>query len=294
MRARSFGVLRLAMPVKAAIQRFAFLLLAAAAAALLVLGKADLALIDRLKAEANDGALPILEVLRQPVVAVHSAIAEVNELIHLRSENARLRQENTRLLEWQEAARRYERDDASFRRLLKMTNGPAATFISAHVVGDSASAFVRTMLIDAGARDGVEKGQAVVNELGLVGRVIEVGQRSARVLLLTDLNSRIPINIEGARYRGIMAGDNTDKPRIEYLPPTAQVQVGERIITSGDGGFLPPGLGIGVVTSIDGGVIRAQPFVDWNRLDVVSLVRYSFPSPNDGEAPSAQRYGGRR
>jgi rod shape-determining protein MreC len=282
------------MPVKAAIQRFAFLLLAAAAAALLVLGKADVALIERLRAEANDGALPILEVLRQPVVAIHSAIAEVNELIDLRTENARLRQENARLLEWQEAARRYERDNASFRRLLKVTNGPVATFISAHVVGDSASAFVRTMLIDAGSRDGVEKGQAVVNDLGLVGRVIEVGQRSARVLLLTDLNSRIPITIEGARYRGIMAGDNTDKPRIEYLPPTAQVQVGDRLITSGDGGFLPPGLAIGLVTSVDGGLIRAQPFVDWNRLDVVSLVRYDFPSPSDVDVPSGDRSGGRR
>jgi len=292
VKVRSFGVLRLAQPMKAAIQRFAFLLLAASAAALLVLGKADVALIERLRAAANDGALPILEVLRQPVAAVHSVIVEANELLNLRSENARLRQENARLLEWQDVARRYERDNASFRRLLKMTDGPVATFISAHVVGDSASAFVRTMLIDAGSRDGVEKGQAVVNDLGLVGRVIEVGQRSARVLLLTDLNSRIPITVESSHYRGIIAGDNTDRPRIEYLPPTAQVQVGDRIITSGDGGFLPPGLAIGQITSIDGGVIRAQPFVNWNRLDVVSLVRYSFPPPTDKPTPSADHFGG--
>lgn len=293
MRPRGLGVMRLAVPVKAAIQRFAFVLLAAAAAALLVLGKADIALIERVRAEVDDVAAPALAALREPVALTRRVVASVGELLNLRAENARLREENARLLEWEVAARAYERDNASFRRMLKVTTEPLSTFISAHVIGDSASAFVRTMLLDAGNRDGVEKGQAVVNEAGLAGRVVEVGQRSARILLLTDLNSRIPVKIEGSRYRGIMAGDNTDQPRIEYLPATAPVQAGDRIVTSGDGGLLPPGIAVGTVSSVSGGTIRVQPFTDWNRLDVVSVVRYSFPSPS-GDAPLSNRYGGRR
>lgn len=295
MRSRSFGVLRLAQPVKAAAQRFAFLLLAGTAAALLILGKADIALIERFRSEIGDVVAPVLSVLRQPVAAIRDVIGQARELANLRSENVRLREENSRLHEWEEAARRYERDNASLRRLLKVTNGPLSTFVSAHIVGDSGSAFVRTMLLDAGGRDGVEKGQAVVSEAGMVGRVVEVGQRSARVLLLTDLNSRIPVRIDGKQYRGVLSGDNSDQPRVDFLPATAQVQAGDRVITSGDGGLLPSGIEIGIVTSVIDGAVRVQPFADWHDLDAVSVVRFSLSVPADeNDGRNNTRYGGRR
>jgi rod shape-determining protein MreC len=70
--------------------------------------------------------------------------------------------------------------------------------------------------------------------------VTEVGDRSARVLLITDLNSRIPVVIESSRDQAILAGDNSDRPRLDYLRPNARVTPGDRVVTSGLGRHLPP------------------------------------------------------
>ena len=83
---------------------------------------------------------------------------------------------------------------------------------------------------------------------GLVGRVAELGDHAARILLLTDLNSRVPVVIEETRERAILSGDNTERPALAYLPPDARVSSGQRVVTSGSGGVLPAGLPIGTVT----------------------------------------------
>ena len=282
-------MLRIAMPVKAMAQRFAFLLLIGAATGLLILGKADVLLMERLRTTVSDLLAPILTAMSQPIRATEAVVDNARELLNLRQENARLREENARLLAWQDVARRLEQDNARYRQLLHITSDPVSTFVSARVVGDSGSAFVRTMLLNAGTRDGVEKGQAVLGAEGLAGRIIEVGQRSSRLLLLTDLNSRIPIMLENSRYRGILAGDNSDQPRIDYLPINAQVSPGDRVITSGSGGLFPQGLPIGVIASVSDGTIRVQPLADWHRLEVVSAVRFNLPKPDTTEPRAGAR-----
>jgi rod shape-determining protein MreC len=272
--------MRYAVPIRVLLQRFAYLLLVLMAFMLLVLGKADLALIDRARVTAMDGLAPVLNVIRQPIDAVHAVVRGFNDLLYLRSENARLREENARLLAWREAAARYERENARLRNLLHVTGEPITTFISASVVGESASTFFRTMLLNAGAREGVEKGQAAVAAEGLAGRVMEVGQRSSRILLVTDLNSRIPVMLEQSRTRAILAGDNTELPRLEYLPSSAQVSPGDRIITSGHGGGVPAGIPVGVIASMTDGVVRVQPFVPFDRLEVVSIARHGLTKPS--------------
>jgi rod shape-determining protein MreC len=287
MASRPSRVLRYAVPIRVLLHRFAYLLLVLMAFMLLVLGKADLALIDRARVTAMDTMSPVLNVIRQPVDAVRSLAQSVNDMIYLRSENARLREENARLLAWRDMAMRHERENARLRNLLRVTGEPVTTFVSASVVGESAATFVRTMLLNAGARDGVEKGQAAVAADGLAGRVMELGQRSSRLLLITDLNSRIPVVLEQARVRAILAGDNTDLPRLEYLPSSAQVSPGDRIVTSGHGGGIPPGIPVGVVASVTDGMIRVQPYVALDRLETVSIARHSFPKVEPRPDPTA-------
>ena len=137
-------------------------------------------------------------------------------------------------------------------------------------------AFVRTVLINAGERNGIEKGQAAVTGDGLAGRIAEVGQRSARVLLLTDINSRVPEVVGNVRDRAVMAGDNANAPELLYLGPTAKVKIGDRVNTSGQGGVFPPGLPIGVVSSVSEKGIRVKPFVDWSHMEVLRIVDYEM------------------
>ncbi|MGH6920845.1 MAG: rod shape-determining protein MreC, partial [Geminicoccaceae bacterium] len=145
----------------------------------------------------------------------------------------------------------------------------------ARVVADAGGPFVHTVLVDAGTDQGVVKGMAAVNERGLVGRVIEVGRRSARVLLLTDFNSRVPVMVEPARDQAILAGDNSREPGLIFLPLNPRMAVGQRVVTSGRGGVLPPGLAVGRISAIDDRKIAVAPVVDWDRLEYVRLLEYS-------------------
>jgi rod shape-determining protein MreC len=126
---------------------------------------------------------------------------------------------------------------------------------------------------------------------GLAGRIAEVGRRSARVLLLTDINSRVPVLVERTRDRAILAGDNSNHPQLLYLKPRAELRVGDRVVTSGDGGVFPAGLPVGVVDSIEDGVVGIAPFVDWDRMEYLRIVDYALggiltdePATADGTA----------
>ena len=219
---------------------------------------------------------PILDAVSQPVETFSGAIEQAEALANLRSENLALKEQNARLLRWQGVARQLEAENAALRDLNRMVPDPTLSYITARVVGDPGGAFVRTVLINAGERNGIEKGQAAITSAGLAGRVAEVGKRSARVLLLTDINSRVPVVVGNGRDRAVLAGDNTNAPELLYLGPTAKVQVGDQVSTSGHGGVFPPGLPIGVVSGVTEKGIRVQPFVDWAHMEILRIVDYEM------------------
>lgn len=286
MRFRGTKVLHLAVPIKAVAQRFAYLLLVAAAVALLIISKADLALTERLRTAMIDIASPVLQLLARPIQTAQQGVTAVENLVTLHRDNTRLRDENARLLHWQQIALRLEQENAALRRLLAVSQDATYDAIAARVIGDTGGPFVRTMLLDAGARDGVRKGQAVVTEHGLVGRIVDAGQRAGRVLLLTDLNSRIPVLVEHSRQRAILAGDNSGQPRLEYLMAAAQLTPGDRIVTSGDGGLFPPGLLVGTVVGAGDRAPRVRPAVDFGQVEFVRVLRYDRPKPAPDPDPT--------
>lgn len=269
------SVLRLAVPVKVLLQRFAFLFLILAAFGLMLLSKAETTLMERASEVVIDVFAPIMDALSQPAAAVSDAVRIVRELSAIRSENERLRQENERLLAWQEAARRLMAQNDALMGLLDFKPDPRARYVAARVIGDSGGAYVRSMLVNAGEREGIRKGQAVVTGRGLAGRIAAAGLRSARVLLITDINSRVPVLVESSRDRAILAGDNSGRPRLAFLPANAAVRNGDTIVTSGHGGVFPPGLPVGRVIVSDDGAVRVQPLVQFERLEFVRVVDYA-------------------
>ncbi len=278
-------VSRFAAPLKLFAQRFNFLFLIAAAVGLMVLGKAETAVVERVRMIVADAFVPILDAIERPVATVNQAFERVNEIIHVHAENARLREENERLLKWQSVARNLEAENRSMRDLLHFTPEAAVSFASARVVGHGGGSFMRAVLVTAGAEDGVTKGQAAMTGEGLVGRVTEVGDRSARVLLITDINSYVPVVLESSRDRAVLAGDNSERPRLMFLPNRAKPQIGERVTTSGHGGVFPPGLPVGIIASTDDGGVRVQPFVDFDRLEHVRLIEYGLGGTLPVSAP---------
>ncbi len=267
----------LTFPLRAIAQRSAYALLASAAIALMIISQAEPRLVEGLRTGVMDITAPILDFFSHPAATVADGMEEVEAILTVHAKNDRLRAENAKLRKWQAAAEQLAYENAELRKLLRVIPDPRANFVTARVVADSGGPFVHMVLINAGEDEGIRKGQAVTNHEGVVGRIHEAGNRSARVLLLTDLNSRVPVVLESSRDRAVLAGDNSPRPRLDFLAVDAQVTPGERIVTSGEGGMFPPGLPVGIVASVneDGAVV--QPFVIWNRLEYVTILDYIVP-----------------
>ncbi len=278
MKSRTTGsVVRLAAPLRALAQRFSFLLLVLAAIALMMVGKIDTVLVEGMRNRVTDAFAPILDAISRPAATAARFVESVHEVINLRGENERLRSENATLLRWQQAAQRLDAENRSLRSLLNYKPELASSYITARVVADPGGAFVRTVVVTAGYRDGVRPGQAAVAGQGLMGRVVQVGEWSSRVLLVTDLNSRIPVVVEPSRQRAVMAGDNSGQPKLLYIPGDTSLAVGDRVVTSGNGSMFPPGLPVGLVASVSDNAIRIQPFVELGRVEHLQLVNFGLP-----------------
>ena len=272
MKERARQVHRIIQPIRSLAQRFTYLGLIGAAFGAMLLGKADLVVLDRLRAHITDVVAPIFEAISGPIAFTASAVREIQYLSNLESENDRLREDNARLIGWQAVARHLEAENEALRGMLNFKTGPESSTVSARVIADTGGAFAHSLVLNAGSNDGVRKGSPVVTGDGLVGRVLSVGARSARVLLLTDLNSRTPVLVESTGTRAILAGDNSGRLKLIHLPSGAYVAVGDRIVTSGHGGVFPPRLPAGVVVSVDEAGIRVQPFADRSRLEYVLVI----------------------
>jgi len=276
VRERSGSVDRLTAPVRAVAQRIAVPFLVVLSMMFILLGKADVLLFDRLRVIVVDATAPMLQAVSQPVATVGSGARYFQDLFVVYHDNQRLREENGRLLQWQNVARRLQAENAELRKLTKFQPPADARYVSAQVIANSGGAFARNVLINVGSHDEVVRGQAAVTGEGLVGRIAEVGNRASRILLLTDLNSHIPVVLDGSRERAVMAGDNSDQPRLLYLPANVAVKVGDRVVTAGSGGVFPPGLPVGVVAAVDGGIVRIEPFAELARLEVVEVVDFGL------------------
>ena len=256
----------------------------------MLLSKAETVLVEQLRTSLVDGLSPVLATVSQPVQAAQRGVDRINGFFLLTAENTRLRHENELLRGWQNEARRLQAELTALQAQLSVAPEVAPRAVSARVIADTAGVFAQSLLVNAGARNRVARGQASVTVDGLVGRVAEVGNRSARLLLLTDLNSRVPVVLEDSRVRGILAGNNGPQPDLLYLPPNAGVAPGDRVVTSGHGGVFPPGLAVGVVAAVSETGIEVQPFVDYDRLSHVQILNHGgegvLPDPQADPAPA--------
>lgn len=273
--------------LRAFADRFALVGLIGLSVLLLVLGKADLKAVDYVSARIGDAATPALDLAAAPVRAARRLAESAGDWLAVRERNARLIAENADLLRWRLAAERLASENAALRRFVNLAPGALGPGIAARVTADGRSPFVATVLVDAGSERGVRPGMAAFDGRGLAGRVVRVGRRSARVLLITDLNSRVPVAVGPDGAPAILAGDNGPTPKLIFVPPGARLAPGDRVTTSGQGGVLPAGVPVGRVARV-GEEIAVAAFADRRRLDLLRLVAGpEAPAPEDDPPPAA-------
>lgn len=220
-----------------------------------------------------DAFAPVLFAINQPIHQAASYVQAVTGLASLQEENLRLKQENIRLRDWYQTALLLQEQNDHLKKLLNVDLPPVHKHITAQVIADSGNAYMRSLLVTAGEKQGVKSGQPALAGDGVIGRVVDVNGKSARILLLTDINARIPVLIAGKNDRAVLAGKNDALPRLTYLPQGSAVAAGDRVITSGHGGLFPYGLPVGEVVVVDDGEgFAVRPYADMERINFVRIV----------------------
>ena len=270
-------MIRLSIPLRQALGRLTLPLLIAAALGVMLIGKADALLTERLRMALADALTPLYAVLSEPVMAARGVVEEARNLWRMRTQNVALREENERLRRWQAAALALDAENAQFRRQLAFVPDATPSYRTARVVADAGGTYARAVLLATGPHLSPRKGQVALDERGLAGRVTEVGERSARVLLITDINSHVPVVLEASRARAMMAGTNGARPRLQHWPEGLPPREGERVVTGAEASSFPAGLPVGVVQwSRESGVPEVELFARLERLDLLRIFDFGL------------------
>ena len=244
--------------------------------ALMVLSRLDHGAIRELRWRSLDVLAPTLGLMAVPVDYVRRTGRQILGYRDVLSELDRLREENKRLEGLQGRVDELERKFTQLSALTHAVAEPGLPFTSARVISTATGPFGQSLLINAGKQNGARSGHSVVSGDGLVGRLIETGEKAARVLLLTDVNSRVPVVVGKAGVRAILIGDNGTRPQLQYLAADAKVLEGDRVFTSGDGGVFPRGLKVGVVDDWDGAA-RVRLTARLGELEYVGVLHFETP-----------------
>lgn len=248
------------------------MLLILASLTLIVISRTAPQIRTAISAPIADSAAPALDLLSRPADTMNKARNWFANITNIYAQNAELREANARLMQWQHVATQLEAENAALRELVNYTAREELSFTTARVISDRGGPFARTAMINAGTKLGVAIGQPLITGEGLAGRIIEAGDHSARTLLLTDINSRIPVITSISRERAIAAGNNGTHLTLLYLPDDSTAAVGEKLVSSGDGDTVPAGLPVGEIESIENGIAKVRPYVNWQRLNYVSVI----------------------
>jgi rod shape-determining protein MreC len=196
-----------------------------------------------------------------------------------KSENEKLRKRIEQLEVERNQLLEAEATNQRLQQLLEFRSRLPSGTVTASIIADSASSWFKSCLLDKGSADGVRKGMAVVTPLGIVGQVVAVTGRTAKVLLLSDPNSGVDVLVQRTRARGIVSGSLDDGTTLKYVKRSEDIQEGDRLVTSGLDGIFPKGIVVGTVIKVRKQTlglfqyIEVMPAVSLTRTEEVLIVR---------------------
>jgi len=199
-------------------------------------------------------------------------------LVSAAKENKNIKKELRNAVEQNKKLNEIEFTNYRLRKLLNFKKSIDHQVLPAEVIGKDPSHWYKTILIDRGKSDGVQKGQSVVVPDGIAGQVAEVLNNYSKVLLIIDQNSAVDAIVQRTRARGVIKGDSTDRYIFKYVLRKHDVRVGDTIVSSGLDGVFPKGLSIGYVSEVvkpSSGIfqdVTVMPFVDFEKLEEVLVL----------------------
>ena len=229
--------------------------------------------VERFRMMVIDAVVPNVDWAMAPVTGIANLLSDFQSYQRLAQQNVDLRRELQDMKSWREAAIQLDQENTRLRDLINVQLDPALTRITGVVLADSGSPFRQSVLLNVGARDGILDGWPAMDGIGLVGRISGVGQETSRVMLVTDTSSQVPVTVRPSGQRGILAGDNTINPLLQFIEDPDLVKPGDRVVTSGDGGVFPADLLVGQLARGTDGRLRVRLSADLERLEFLRVLR---------------------
>ena len=170
---------------------------------------------------------------------------------------------------------------AQYEDLLNLTADQEYDFITSRIVANFSNKFIGTILVKSDETEKLFIDMPAAGPNGMLGRISSLDNNVARVLLLNNINSRLPVSISEDAHQGIMIGQGQNNPIIEYVRGYKNIKVGDLVTTSGKGGIFPPYLVVGQVTRIKGERIEVELTEDVSQLTHIILLNYKFNQDNE-------------
>ena len=256
-------------------KKFALVILFLAALTLMLFSKNQNTLLEQSSGATTSLVGAVVDVLVVPAKMLAQGYDFFSNLATIKRDNKELLEENRKLRLLKDKYEALEVENKLLSDLLNYVPLPEVNFISARVVAEESDAFAHSMLAYVGSKN-VAKGDVVLSDRGVVGRVDKVAAYYAKIILITDINSNIPVMTEKTRIRGVLSGDNTTVSKLIFVPLDAEINVGDRIVTSGVSGVFPAGLPVGQVVSVGKNEIKVKPFASLEKLEYVRIVKYGI------------------
>jgi len=254
-------------------QRFSLIFLILFSVALIVLGKFNFKPINHLKIGLNEVVYRTSFVTSLPEKYVGYSLQAIGQHIKIYKDYTSLEEELKNLKNEKYQSEFLENENKRLKKILDDVSY-SSDVIFAKVLIDKQSPFLRSIIINKGSKNGLKKGMAVLSDNYLIGKIVEVNYTSSRVLLLSDLNSRIPVSLEPGSIQSILSGNGKNSAIIQYTKDKTLINNGSIIYTSGTGGLLKPGIPIGKIYSNENQYLT-DFFIDFTQLRYVQVSSYT-------------------
>ena len=261
---------RSAFLAKGSKQRFSLFVLVVLSILLIFIETIDTKPLNYLRSFIKDTIYRGSLVISTPSKSFSNFSGYIKEHMNLYSNYIELKKENNELRNDITKSEFLELENTQLRKLIEEQVASPSNLVSARVMLDKTSPYLNSFIINTGSNKNVKNGMAVLDGKNFIGRIVDVNFFSSRVLLVSDLNSRIPVIVEPSAYHAILNGRGKKEPTLEYLPENHNVQDGDKVYTSGKEGIFTPGIPIGEV-KLNKDLIQVLLFSDLSQITFINI-----------------------
>ena len=268
--------IRSALLKRGARQRYSLFFLISISTIILTLDQFSFKAMSVTRALLNDAVYRVSSLASSPIKFTGFLKDESIAFINVYKENKILKEELIRFKNLEFNTEYLKTENNSLKNTLGLLDSNFDEYLSetylSKAILDKDSPYLKSIILNKGSKSGFEKGMPVLKDDYLIGRIVEVNYFSSRVLLVNDLNSKIPVIIQPTGAQAILEGKGDDFPHLNYLPEGFVSEEESTIFTSGKDGFFLPGIPIGKIKNIDGDVV-VKLFADTNQLTIVKTIK---------------------